>query len=62
MLKLIKWTLIGVTTFGAAGYFVFGDHFGSYFSTISDSVRQSVRDRIPVHVEIKRAENVHEKN
>lgn len=56
--KMFKWTLIGVVVVGAVGFFLFGDHAGSYFSTVSNSVRDQVRESIPVDFEIKRAEKL----
>jgi len=53
--KMFKWTLIGVVVVSAVGFFLFGDHAGSYFSTVSNSVRDQVRESIPVDFEIKRA-------
>lgn len=58
MFKLIKWSLIGAAVVGSAGYFVFGDSLGSYFSTISSAVREEVRGKVPVEFEIKRAERL----
>jgi hypothetical protein len=58
MLKLVKWTLIGVVTASAAGWFVFGDGLFSYFTTIAGSVRDSVRGQVPVEFELKRAERL----
>jgi chromosome segregation ATPase len=43
---------------GTAGLFLFGDHAGSYFTTVSNQVRESVKDKIPVEFEIKRAEKL----
>lgn len=56
--KMFKWTLIGAVVVGAVGFFLFGDHAGSYFSTVSNSVRDQVRESIPVDFEIKRAEKL----
>jgi len=56
--RMIKWTVIGVVALGAAGMFLFGDHAGSYFSTVGNSVRDQVRESIPVEFEIKRAEKL----
>jgi hypothetical protein len=58
MLKLIKWSLIGVAGLGATTYFLFGDHAGSYISTMANSVRDGVRGQIPVEFELKRAERL----
>jgi chromosome segregation ATPase len=58
MFKLIKWSLIGVITLGAAGYFMLGDQFGSYIATAGSSVRDSFKQSIPVKFEIKRAEKL----
>jgi septal ring factor EnvC (AmiA/AmiB activator) len=56
--KMFKWTLISAVILGAGGLFVFGDHAGSYFHTVSSAVRDSVKDNIPVEFEIKRAEKL----
>lgn len=56
--KMFKWALISAVTLGAAGLFLFGDHAGSYFSTVSHSLRDQVRESIPVEFEIKRAEKL----
>lgn len=56
--KMFKLTVISVVVLGAAGLFLFGDHAGSYFTTVSNQVRQSVKDKIPVEFEIKRAEKL----
>lgn len=57
-IKLLKWTTIAAVLAGSAGFLVFGDHFGSYFSTVGNHVRESVRGSIPVEFEIKRAEKL----
>lgn len=58
MLKIIKWSALGLLIISSAGYFVFGEHLGSYFSTIGNSVRENVRGKIPVEFEIRRAEKL----
>lgn len=58
MLKFAKWTLIGVVITGVAGWFVFGDRFSSYFSTMAGSVRETMRSQVPVDFELKRAESL----
>ena len=58
MLKLLKWAVIGTISVGAVGYFLFGEHLGSYFHTATNSVREGVRGKIPVEFEIKRAEKL----
>ena len=58
MKKLIKWTLISTVIAGIAGYAILGDQFTSYVGTGFSSVRDSVRESIPVEVEIKRAERL----
>ena len=54
-LKLIKWTAIGVVGVAGVGYFMFGEHLGSYAETMTNSVRDSVRGKIPIEFELKRA-------
>lgn len=56
--KLIKWAALGLAGTAAATFFVFGDHTTSYLGTVASSVRESVRGRIPVDFEIKRAERL----
>ena len=58
MLKLIKWSLIGITGLGAAGYFFFGSNAMNYVSTMAGSLKDSVRGNIPIEFELKRAENL----
>lgn len=54
-LKLVKWAAIGVIVVGGVGYFIFGEHLGSYARTMTNSVRESVRGTIPIEFELKRA-------
>ncbi|HLU37958.1 MAG TPA: hypothetical protein VK081_01145 [Planctomycetota bacterium] len=56
--KLIKWTALGLAGTAAAAYFVFGEHTASYVGTMASSVRDTVRGKIPVEFEIKRAESM----
>lgn len=56
--KLIKWTALGLAGTAAAAYFTFGEHTGSYLGTVASSVRESVRGKIPVDFELKRAERL----
>lgn len=56
--KLIKWTAIGAVTLGAIGFFLFGDHVGSYVSTAVHSVREGVTDNVPVEFQLKRADSL----
>ncbi len=56
--KLIKWTALGLAGSAAAAFFVFGEHTGSYLGTVASSVRESVRGKIPVDFELKRAERL----
>lgn len=58
MFKLLKWVLIGAVGIGAGGYLLFGEHVGSYLSTMAGSVKDSVRGQIPVEFELKRAEKL----
>ena len=58
MFKLVKLTLLGAVGVAALGYFVFGEHAFSYLSTVTGSVRDGVRGKIPVEFEIKRAEKL----
>jgi len=53
--KLIKWAAIGIVAVAGVGYFVFGEHLGSYAQTMTNSVRESVRGKIPLEFELKRA-------
>ncbi len=53
--KLIKWAAIGIVAVAGVGYFVFGEHLGSYAQTMTNSVRESVRGKIPIEFELKRA-------
>lgn len=56
--KMFKWTLISAVILGAGGLFLFGSHAGSYLHTVSNSVRNSVKEAIPVEFEIRRAERL----
>lgn len=56
--KLIKWTALGLAGTAAAAFFVFGEHTSSYLGTVASSVRESVRGKIPVDFELKRAERL----
>lgn len=56
--KLIKWAALGLAGTAAAAFFVFGDHTSSYLGTVASSVRESVRGKIPVEFELKRAERL----
>lgn len=56
--KLIKWAALGVAGTVGAGYLAFGDHATSYFGAMANSVRDSVRGKIPVEFELKRAEQL----
>jgi chromosome segregation ATPase len=56
--KLIKWTALGLVGAVGGGYLVFGDHAVSYLGTAASSVRESVRGKIPVEFELKRAERL----
>lgn len=58
MFKLIKWSAIGLVALGAAGFAIFGSHFGSYVTTIGTTVRDNFKSAIPVEVEINRAEGL----
>ncbi len=58
MIKAIKWTVLGLVVTGSLGFLLFGSHLGSYFGTMTNSLRESVRDRVPVDFEIKRAEKL----
>lgn len=58
MKKLIKWTLITTVVVGIAGFAAFGKDFPSYVGTGFSSVRDSLKESIPVEVEIKRAEKL----
>ncbi|MHC4813171.1 MAG: hypothetical protein ACYTGW_11325 [Planctomycetota bacterium] len=53
--KLIKWAAIGIVAVAGLGYFVFGEHLGSYAQTMTNSVREGVRGKIPIEFELKRA-------
>jgi chromosome segregation ATPase len=55
---LIKWTALGLAGSAAAAFFVFGEHTGSYLGTVASSMRESVRGKIPVEFELKRAERL----
>lgn len=56
--RLIKWTAIGVLATGAIGFLVFGENAFSYVRTMAGSVRDSVRNQVPVEFELKRAEQL----
>lgn len=57
-MKLIKWSALGLAGAAAATFFVFGEHTGSYISTMTSSVRDNVRGKIPMNFELKRAERL----
>ena len=54
-IKLIKWSVIGTVVVGSLGYFMFGEHLGSYAETATNALRESVRGKIPIEFELKRA-------
>ncbi len=58
MFKIIKWTAISTAALFGVGFFLFGTHMGSYISTVTGSVRESIRGQIPVEFELKRAEKL----
>jgi chromosome segregation ATPase len=49
---------LGLAGSAAAAFFVFGEHTGSYLGTVASSMRESVRGKIPVEFELKRAERL----
>ncbi len=55
MLKLIKWIGIGSVAVAATGFFLFGGQTLSYISTAADSIREGIKEEIPVEYELKRA-------
>ncbi len=57
-MKLIKWSALGLVGATAATFFLFGEHSGSYLSTMTTSVRDSIRGKIPMDFELKRAERL----
>ena len=58
MFKIIKWTVISSAALLGVGFFAFGTHMGSYISTVTGSLRESIHGQIPVEFELKRAETL----
>ncbi|HEX5053798.1 MAG TPA: hypothetical protein VFZ65_18605 [Planctomycetota bacterium] len=56
--KTFKWMLLSGVVLGGAGFLVLGTAFPSYIGTMASSVRESVAGRIPIDVELKRAESL----
>ncbi|MBK8977958.1 MAG: hypothetical protein IPM29_18785 [Planctomycetes bacterium] len=56
MLKMLKWSVIGLVVLAGGAWLVFGSHAGSYLHTAAREIRQGVHDQIPVEFELKRAE------
>lgn len=57
MRKLIKWTFLSTLIMVGAGFFFLDDPC-SYFSTAVSDVRNSVRRKVPIEFELKRARNL----
>ncbi len=55
MLKLIKWIGIGSVAVAATGFFLFGGQTLSYVTTAADSIREGIKEEIPIEYELKRA-------
>ncbi|MFK7742873.1 MAG: hypothetical protein AB8H80_21355 [Planctomycetota bacterium] len=56
--KTFKMLLIGSVVLGGAGFLALGTDFPSYLSTAASSVRESVAGKIPIEIELKRAEDL----
>jgi hypothetical protein len=57
MRKLIKWTFLSTVVLVGAGFFFLDDPC-SYFTTAIHDVRASVRGKVPLEFELKRARNL----
>jgi hypothetical protein len=57
MRKLIKWTFLSTVVIVGAGFFFLDDPC-SYFTTAIHDVRSSVRRKVPLEFELKRARNL----
>lgn len=56
--KTFKMLLLGSLALGGAGFLFLGTDFPSYLGSMASSVRESVTDKIPVEIELRRAEDL----
>lgn len=56
--KTFKMLLLGSLALGGAGFLFLGTDFPSYLGSMASSVRESVADKIPVEIELRRAEDL----
>lgn len=58
MLKPIKWIVIGGIAAAGTAFFLFGEHTGSYISSLGGSIRDNVKESIPIDFQLRRAEDL----
>jgi len=56
--KVVKRSIIGLVVLGAAGGFLLGGDMLSYVSSTGNAIRDSVKDAIPVEIELRRAQDL----
>jgi chromosome segregation ATPase len=56
--KAFKMLFLTGAVLGGTGFLLFGTNLGSYLGTVATSLRDTVKDAIPVDLEIKRAEGL----
>lgn len=58
MFRFAKYAVITVLVIGIGGFLAFGWGFTSYVTTSANSVRDSVRDSVPIEFELRRARDL----
>src|SRR5262245_20847449 len=58
ILRMCKWTFLGLAGLGIAGAFVFGSDLCSYISSSARSVQCAVKDSVPVEFQLRRARDL----
>ena len=58
VIKAVKYGVISVVALGAVGGLLFGTDLGSYVTSSARSLQRSVKDSVPVEVELQRARDL----